>query len=65
MANVPQTLINELVRAGRLTKADADSLVADAAKEGKDIGAVLIERGVIGDAELAQFKSQMFTACGG
>ena len=30
--NVPQTLINELVRVGRLNKADADSLVAAAGK---------------------------------
>lgn len=57
---IPQTLINELVRAGRLTKADADSLVADALKEQKDPGALLLERNVLSDAELAKFKSELY-----
>jgi len=57
---IPQTLINELVRAGRLSKADADSLVADAIKEQKDPGALLLERNVLTDAELAKFKSELY-----
>lgn len=60
MSKVPQTLINELVRAGRLTKADADSLVATAQQENKDVGAALIERNVIADEELAKFKSELY-----
>jgi type IV pilus assembly protein PilB len=57
---IPQTLINELVRIGRLTKADADSLVAAAQQGDKDVGAALIERDIISDAELAKFKSELY-----
>ncbi|MEK9208570.1 MAG: GspE/PulE family protein [Patescibacteria group bacterium] len=57
---VPQTLINELVRISRLSKADADALVAGALKEGKDVGAAIIESGVMSDAELAKFKSDLY-----
>jgi type IV pilus assembly protein PilB len=60
MANVPQTLINELIRAGRLSKLDADTLVSNAQKSGTDVGAALIENGAISDQELAQFKSQLY-----
>jgi type IV pilus assembly protein PilB len=58
--NVPQTLIAELVRTGRLTKADADTIVANAQKDGTDVGAALIESGAITDQELAQFKSELY-----
>ncbi len=57
---VPQTLINELVRAGRLAQADADTLVATAIKEQKDVGALLIESKIISDADLAKFKSELY-----
>jgi len=57
---VPQTLINELVRIGRLTQADADTLVAAAVKEQKDIGAALIEANIMSDADLAKFKSELY-----
>ena len=57
---IPQTLINELVRTGRLPQADADSMVATAAKEQKDIGILLIEANVISDEELAKFKSDLY-----
>lgn len=57
---VPQTLINELVRTNRLSKADADALVANALKENKDVGAALIEAGTISDADLAKFKSELY-----
>jgi len=59
-ANVPQTLLNELVRSGRLAKADADAIAADAAKEQKDFGALLVERELMTDADLAQFKSELY-----
>ena len=57
---VPQTLINELVRINRLSKTDADALVAGALQEGKDVGAALIESGVMSDGELAKFKSDLY-----
>lgn len=57
---VPQTLINELVRTGRLTQADADSLVAAALKDQRDIGAAIIEGGILSDGELAKLKSELY-----
>lgn len=57
---VPQTLINELVRTGRLTKADADTVVATALRENKDVGAALIEAGILSDTDLAKFKSDLY-----
>src|SRR4030042_172892 len=59
-ANVPQTLLDELVRSGRLAKADADAVAADAAKEQKDFGALLVERELMSDADLATFKSELY-----
>lgn len=57
---IPQTLINELVRVGRLKKEDADALIANAQKEQKDIGASLIEANILSDAELVKFKSELY-----
>lgn len=57
---IPQTLITELVRTGRLTRADADSLVANALKEGQDVGAAIIEAGIMSDDDLAAFKSALY-----
>ncbi len=57
---IPQTLINELVRVGRLKKEDADALIASAQKDQKDIGAALIEANVLSDAELVKFKSELY-----
>jgi type IV pilus assembly protein PilB len=56
----PLTLINELVRTNRLSKADADALVAQALKESKDVGAAIIEAGVMSDEQLAKFKSDLY-----
>ncbi len=57
---VPQTLINELVRSGRLSREDADTLVAGAVKDQKDIGSALIESKIISDTELAKLKSELY-----
>ncbi|HTP56812.1 MAG TPA: GspE/PulE family protein [Candidatus Paceibacterota bacterium] len=57
---LPQTLIAELVRAGRLPKTDADAVAADAAKEDKDFGALVVERGLMTDADLRAFKSELY-----
>ncbi|HUO75713.1 MAG TPA: GspE/PulE family protein [Candidatus Paceibacterota bacterium] len=57
---LPQTLIAELVRAGRLSRADADAAVADATREGKDFGALVVERGLMTDADLRTFKSELY-----
>lgn len=58
--NVPQTLINELIRAGKLTRPAADDLIAKAQSSGADIGASLVESGIISDQELADFKSALY-----
>lgn len=58
--NVPQTLLNELVRANRLQQADADTLAADAAKEGKDVGSLIVERNIISDQDLLEFKGALY-----
>ncbi len=57
---IPQTLLNELVRAGTITKNDAETLSAEALKENKDLGAMLIETGKISDNDLAEFKSKLY-----
>ena len=57
---LPQTLIAELIRAGRLPKTDADAVAADAAKEDKDFGALVVERGLMTDADLRAFKSELY-----
>jgi type IV pilus assembly protein PilB len=57
---VPQTLMNELVRTGRLTQEDADALVASALQDQKDVGSALIESKIISDSELAKLKSELY-----
>lgn len=57
---LPQTLIAELVRAGRLPKTDADAVAADAAREDKDFGALVVERGLMTDGDLTAFKSELY-----
>lgn len=57
---LPQTLIAELVRAGRLSRADADTAAADATREEKDFGALIVERGLITDGDLRAFKSDLY-----
>jgi type IV pilus assembly protein PilB len=59
-ATIPQTLLHELIRTGRLSKADADSLIASVQQSDKDIGALLIEQGVISDEELTALKSALY-----
>ncbi len=56
----PQTLINELVRTGRLTRADADALAVEAKTADKDAGALLVERGTMSDADLLKLKSELY-----
>jgi len=56
----PQTLINALIAEGILSQADEKTLEDMAAKSGKDIGQILIEKEVIQDADLLQFKSRLY-----
>jgi type IV pilus assembly protein PilB len=56
----PQALISELVRSGRLSRADADALTAAARKDGHDVGAALVEKGIITDEELTKLKSELY-----
>ncbi|HXV26802.1 MAG TPA: GspE/PulE family protein [Candidatus Paceibacterota bacterium] len=58
--NVPQTLVQELVRLGRTTRAQADELIAAATKDGKDVGAAFVEAGTVSDEELLKIKSELY-----
>lgn len=57
---VPQIFINELVELGKLKKEDVDSLLAVALQENKNLGQVMIERGMITDEELLDVKSKLY-----
>ena len=50
----------ELIKAGRLTQADADRIIGLATKDDKDVGATLVEERILSDKELADFKSALY-----
>ncbi|MBX4211619.1 MAG: GspE/PulE family protein [Candidatus Yanofskybacteria bacterium] len=59
-AKLPQILINELIRLGKLAPDDVDTIQAAARQENKDFGQVLVEKNLISDAELLTLKSEVY-----
>ncbi len=59
-SNNPQTLIDELIRSGILTKETADKYELLANKQGRDFGQILMDKGVITDADLIKIKSNLY-----
>ena len=59
-AKIPQLLLNELVRIGKLAPADLEALPQVMRKENRDAGQVLIEKGIVTDAELLSLKTELY-----
>ncbi|HVZ11078.1 MAG TPA: ATPase, T2SS/T4P/T4SS family [Candidatus Paceibacterota bacterium] len=57
---LPTTLLDELVRTNVISQSQADSFVAAAQKDEKDVGQVLIDQGILTDEGLAEFKSNLY-----
>lgn len=57
---VPQLLVAELVKAGKLTQADVAALPKLMQKEGKDAGQILVEKEIISDADLLALKAELY-----
>ena len=60
VSRVPKALLDKLIESGHLKKADITALVARAEKEGRDIGAIVIEGEFITDDELTKLKSELY-----
>src|SRR3989339_571633 len=58
--NSPQTLINELIRSGVLTKDTADQYELLADQQGRDFGQILMDKGIMTDVDLTQIKSTLY-----
>ncbi len=59
-AVVPQLLVNELVRLGKMREEDAITLEETSQRENKDFGEVLVQQNVISDQDLARIKSELY-----
>ena len=58
--NSPQTLINELIRSGVLTKDTADQYELLTDQQGRDFGQILMDKGIMTDVDLTQIKSTLY-----
>lgn len=57
---IPQTLISALISKGALTQEDAESSIALAQKDNKDVGQVLVEKELISDDDLVALKAELY-----
>jgi len=59
-AKLPQILINELVRLGKIGPEDVEILQSAALQENKEFGQVVVEKNLISDGELLTLKSEIY-----
>ena len=57
---IPTTLLQELLKANVLTAEQATAAQEAAIKQGKDLGQIIIEQGIISDDDLTSFKSTLY-----
>ncbi len=57
---IPTTLFQELIKAKIITPEQGAGIEATVKKEGKDLGRILIEQGIISDDDLATLKSKLY-----
>ena len=57
---IPTTLFQELLKAKIITPEQGASAEETVKKEGKDLGQILIEQGIISDDDLMEFKSKLY-----
>lgn len=57
---VPQTLVEELTKAGYIAKADVKTLENLAQEQNKDFGQILIDQGVMPEDDFINFKSKVY-----
>lgn len=57
---IPQTLLDELLRQNVVSQDQLTQSVQEAQKENKDVGRLLIEKGIISDQDLLKYKSSSY-----
>src|SRR3989338_4013104 len=57
---IPQTLVDELVRQNIVSQDELVKITQQAQEEDKEVGRVLIERGLLSDLDLLKFKSSLY-----
>ena len=57
---IPQTLSDELVRQNIVSQDELVKITQQAREEDKEVGRVLIERGLLSDQDLLKFKSSLY-----
>ncbi|MBI2068727.1 MAG: type II/IV secretion system protein [Candidatus Yanofskybacteria bacterium] len=57
---IPQTLLDELVRQNTVSQDELAKITQQAREEDKEVGRVLIERGLFSDQDLLKFKSSLY-----
>src|SRR3990167_485183 len=57
---IPQTLVDELVRQNIVSQDELVKITQQAQEEDKEVGRVLIERGLMSDPDLLKFKSSLY-----
>ncbi|MDP3794239.1 MAG: ATPase, T2SS/T4P/T4SS family, partial [Candidatus Uhrbacteria bacterium] len=60
MIKIPQTLVEELVKAGVLNQEKAALIIEQAKNENKDFGRLIIEQGLITEDNLLNIKSELY-----
>jgi type IV pilus assembly protein PilB len=60
MVKFPQTLIEELIKAGYLTREDVEALKNIAQNQNKDFDKILVDQGVLSEKDLLNFKSKIY-----
>lgn len=57
---IPQTLSDELVRQNIVSQDELGKIIQQAQEEDKEVGRILIERGLLSDQDLLKFKSSLY-----
>src|SRR3989344_5546777 len=60
MVKIPQTLIEELIKAGYISQDDVDVLENLAQTQNKDFGQILINQGIMPENDFMDFKSRVY-----
>lgn len=60
MIKIPQTLVEELIKADHISQDDVEALENLAQAQNKDFGQILIDQGIITENDLLAFKSKVY-----